>query len=171
MSDLRRITELANTMVGVENEILDLEEKLKEAKDRFRKLAESDLPEAMEAAGMEEFKLRDGRRVTIATDYYAAISKDRSEEAYDWLRENGHGALIKRDVILTFGAGTDDKAFRAFRWLSRVYKNDDVKSKEGVHSQTLRAWVRGQMEAGEDFPQELFGVFVRNVAKINAPGK
>jgi hypothetical protein len=34
----------------------------------------------------------------------------RREDAYNWLRENGLGDIIKNNVSVTFGRGEDDKA-------------------------------------------------------------
>lgn len=166
---LERITELARSLVRAERELEKAEERVKECKEEVRRLSEVDLPEAMSAADMQEFTLKGGYRIMVSTEYYASITKEKAEEAFDWLREHEHGDLIKRDVTLTFTAGEDGKAERCFNWLSRVYKNDAVKSREVVHPATLKAWVKGQFEAGEDFPRDLFGVFVRDVAKIEAP--
>ena len=38
--------------------------------------------------------------------------------------------------------------------------------KEEVHPQKLRAWIKERVEAGEDFPMELFGAYIGQRAVI-----
>ena len=56
----------------------------------------------MQQAGVELIKLEGGISVEVKPFYSARIPASRSEEAFDWLRENGHGDLIKNQVSLEF---------------------------------------------------------------------
>jgi len=74
------------------------------------KLSESDIPNLMQKAGVKQIKLTDGSSVEIKPYYGARIPASRTEEAFDWLRENQHGDLIKNNVTLTFGRNEDNSA-------------------------------------------------------------
>ena len=49
-----------------------------------------------------------GSSVEVKPFYSARIPASKSEEAFDWLRENGHGDLIKNQVSLEFGKMKQD---------------------------------------------------------------
>lgn len=168
MSDLKQITALAERQLDLEALIEEAEENLKSLKEQHRAVSENDLPEAMEEAGMLEFKLSDGRKITIVTKYYASIPNDRIADAFRWLRERGHDGIIKRDITVQFGKGDDELAAKYAKWLRDRLgdKPVTIKDKEHVHHSTLRAFVREQIEEGEDIPMDSFGVFIRNVAEI-----
>jgi hypothetical protein len=84
--------------------------------------------------------------------------------AYEWLRENGYDDIIKNVVACEFGRGEDDQAsaFKAFA-AKEGFPADQT---ESVHSGTLKAFVRERVEAGDDFPMELFGAYVGQRAII-----
>ena len=42
----------------------------------------------------------------------------------------------------------------------------NFKLKEAVHPQTLKAFVREQVETGKELPFDLFGVYIANKTKI-----
>lgn len=173
MSDLKRITQLAEELLKLELAITELEEQTKALKEAHRKIQEGDLPEMMEAAGVETFTLSSGRSVSLSVETYANISKENEETAFSWLRDHGHDALIRRELSVSFGKGEDRKANRLFKYLSaRKYLSDNsIIGKQSVHPATLRAFVRRCLEAGEEIPQDTFGIFQRTVAKIgSAPG-
>lgn len=141
---------------------------LKELGEQFRVITESDLPEAMDALGIEDFTLKNGRKITINQSYHPNISGDHEDEAFGWLRENGHDGIIKRNVSVEFGKGEDKIANYLLRNLRR-YKSlseSSIKDKEGVHPQTLKAFVREMIESGENLPMEAFGVHIRRIANI-----
>lgn len=168
MSDLKEITALAERQLDLEHLIEEAEESLKSLKEQHRAVSENDLPEAMEEAGMMEFKLKDGRKVTVNRKYHASIPKAHQSQAFRWLREHGHDGIIKRDITLKFGKGDDELARKIRDLLSDELGDETVgiADKEHVHHSTLRAFVREQIEAGEDLPMDEFGVFIRTVAEI-----
>ena len=127
-------------------------------KQEHKQVSQTDIPEAMAEVGMSEFKLQDGDKVTVQPYYSASIPKDRINEALDWLRDNNHGDLIKNTVSVDFGRGEDDRADT----LRESLQNTGLSytDKTGVHSSTLRAFVREQVEAGKSLPLDLLGVFI-----------
>ena len=108
-------------------------------------------------------KLTDGSSVEIKPYYGARIPASRTDEAFDWLRENNHGDLIKNNVTLTFGRNQDNEAKSIVDDLRN--KGHNVKQAEKVEPMTLKAFVK-QIEKGKDVPADLFGVYVATRTKI-----
>ena len=97
------MAELCNKLLDIQKEVTTLEDKLKKKKEEELKLSESDIPNLMQKAGVAQIKLTDGSSVEIKPYYGARIPASRTEEAFDWLRENNFADLIKNNVTLTFG--------------------------------------------------------------------
>jgi hypothetical protein len=63
-----------------------------------------------------------------------------------------------------FGMGKEKRAGDLLTFLLK--KGYEAESKEYVHSQTLSAFVREQIEAGRKIPMDLLGVFQYDEAKV-----
>jgi outer membrane murein-binding lipoprotein Lpp len=107
---LSRVSELVRKQIALEKRVEDIEEELKAAKENLRQIAEQDLPNALHEMGMKEVKMEDGSIVSVSNFYNVSIPKDKTEEAFDWLRLNGHGDLVKNVVSATFGRAEDNRA-------------------------------------------------------------
>lgn len=146
------------------------EAELKAAQEALRKIKEQEIPEFMEQQlGLEELTLRDGTKIKIDEAVRAGITKERSREALKWLRDPKGGdapALIKSILKVDFGRGEDEKMQKALATLRA--QDLVVEQVEGVHAQTLGAWVREKLAAGKlpDVALELLGVHRQKFAKI-----
>jgi len=158
------IAELCNKLLDVQKEVTTLEDKLKKKKEEELKLSEQDIPNLMQKAGVAALKLTDGSSVEIKPYYGARIPASRTDEAFDWLRENNYGDLIKNNVSLTFGRNEDNVAKTLVDELRQ--KGHNVKQAEKVEPMTLKAFVREQIEKGKNVPADLFGVYVATRTKI-----
>lgn len=165
--DKATIAKLAERQLALANEVAELEEALKEKKKELQRVEEHDLPEAMDRVGMAEFKLTDGTKISVSTFYNASIPEDRKPEAFSWLDKHGHGALIKAEVKAKFSRGEIEVA-REFLDYARRFNGltDGVALDQSVHWQTLRAFVKEQVEQGAGLPLDLFGVFIGRKAKV-----
>jgi hypothetical protein len=67
-----------------------------------------------EERGVKSIKMKDGQSVEIKPFYTGTISKEKQEEAFEWLRDNGYEDLIKNQVIVKFGRAEDEKAKNFF---------------------------------------------------------
>lgn len=57
------------------------------------------IPEAFEAEGIKTLTdAETGDRITITQRMFASIPAEKRDEAYDWLRSNGHASLIVETV-------------------------------------------------------------------------
>ena len=161
---LTSLASLARKIQEEEKNIATLEETLKEAKKKLLKLTDEDMPAVMQEVGMNKFELDDGSTVEVKPTYGASILVDNRPQAYEWLRENGYDDIIKNNVTCSFGRGEDDKAL-AFKTFA-AEKGYVANQKTEIHSQTLRAFVKERVEAGDAFPMELFGAWVGQRAVI-----
>jgi hypothetical protein len=107
---IQTIAVLAESQVDLEEQIEELNNQLKVVKEKHRRISEEQLPEALQEAGVSEFKLKDGTKVSTSTYYSARITPDNKEEAFNWLRENRFADLIKNTVSVSFGRDEDDAA-------------------------------------------------------------
>ena len=158
------ITNSCNKLLETQKKIEATEEELKKLKDVETTLSEQTIPNLMQQAGVELIKLEGGISVEVKPFYSARIPASKSEEAFQWLRDNGHGDLIKNQVSLEFGMKQDNEAKSIVEELKS--KGLPVKQKTTVHPSSLRGFVREQMqELGKDVPEELFGTYVTNKTK------
>lgn len=162
--DLSQLTKLASRQLEIEQHIKELEEQLAKAKRDLYQVSAEDIPGLMDEIGMQEFLLKSGERIKVRRVVKASIPQKHKAEALRWLRDNNAGSLIKNEVTAAFGKGEDQNAFKLFAALQKRGLN--VKQKEGVHGQTLAAYVREQMEKGIALPNEILGVFEYMETKV-----
>ena len=168
-SDLTSVASLAKKQKNQEQKVKDLEAELKEAKKELLRISDEEIPNLMSETGLSSLKLDDGSSLDIKNIYGASILVANREKAYDWLREHGHDDIIKNRVVATFGRGQEDdsKVFIRVAYDNGVATDQESK----IEPQTLKAWVKERMEAGEEFPTELFGAFMGQRAIIKGGKK
>ena len=153
---LSGIQNIVQKQINLETQVAAQEQVLKELKRELTDIQTQELPQAMDAVGLATVTLNTGEKVDIKPFVSASISKANKEEAYAWLRDHGHGDLIK--VITKVDTGRDQKA-SAKAQKALVKAGLAPSTEESVHSGTLKVWVREQVEAGEPIPLELFGAY------------
>jgi len=161
---LKTVSELAMYQTLIDDRIKKVEEELATLKNQFKQVSQVDLPEALAETGLTEIKLTDGSKITVQQFYNASIPKDRMDEAFKWLRDNNHEDLIKNTVSCDFGRG-EDKQAKVLRETLNV-AGISFTDKTGVHPQTLKAFVREQVESGQNLPLDLLGVYIGQKTKI-----
>jgi hypothetical protein len=161
---LSKVSRLAEELIDKEEQVKEAEARLKILKEQARDVAERQLPDAMAEVGMAKFVLTDGSEVTVKPFYSAKIGDDKRDECFNWLQDHGHEALIKDEVSITFNKGEHERAEEFKSQLEQ--QGIEYNGKMGVHSQTLTAFVREQVESGAEFPLELFNVYIGQIAKV-----
>jgi type III secretion system FlhB-like substrate exporter len=158
------------------NKLLETQKQIKKAEEEISKLKEAEvhlsdnvIPNLMREAGISKMELTDGSVVNVKPYYQAHINESFKERAHNWLRENGHGDLIKNNVTLEFGKGQDEIAQSVIQ--DAQSKGYNVKQKQGVHASTLKGWVREQIQEGKQVPNDMFGVYVANRVTIKKEDK
>lgn len=150
---LEAVAELAQQQIIMEHLVTTLDDQLKKAKEGLRKLSEEIFPAKMFELGVAAFTLKDGSKITVKPFYQASISEEKRDQAHRWLEENGHGSLIKALVAVEFGKDSKEDQTKAFTLLAEA--GFMPTKKESVHSSTLKAFVKEQMESGKVLPDSI----------------
>ena len=140
------------------------EDNLKNTKKDIERLSGEVIPTMMSEMGLAELKLEDGSHLKVSTSYKAHITEANKEMAFNWLRDNGLGDIIKNEISVSFGRGEDNKAAH-YAELAKGQGLDPTQ-KLKVEPMTLKALVRERIEAGKEMPTEIFGVFTENKTTI-----
>jgi len=140
------------------------EEVLKENKKQIDHVSGEVIPTMMAEMGLSHLKLMDGSSVDVKPNYSASISIANREKAFNWLRENGLGDIIKNEISVSFGRNEDNKAADYANLAEERGFQPTQKLK--VEPMTLKALVRERIEAGKEMPTEIFNVFVGNKTTI-----
>jgi hypothetical protein len=163
-NDAKSLADQVVKLKEVEDKIKITEENLKKLKQEEEVLSGEIIPTMMTEMNISTLKLADGSAVEVKPVYGASIPVAKKEEAFNWLRNNGLGDLIKNEVTVSFGRNEDNKAI-AYANLAQGQGFQPVQ-KLKVEPMTLKALVRERIESGQDMPSELFNVFAGNRTKI-----
>lgn len=168
---LQRLNGLVRDMSQAELDVLEKQQELKKAQERLAELKFKEIPDAMEALGLEECTTTDGLKISIKEEIHAGIpaspktpeTRERRVKALKYLRENAE-SLIKHKFDIQLGKGSEEKS----DLIKEFLQERGIKFKETpfVHPQTLKAWVREKLESGEDIPIELLNVHRQRVARV-----
>ena len=158
------LSDLVIQLQKLEDEVKNDEERLKLKKQKIDKISGVVIPEIMESMKLKTMKLADGSGIEVKEIYSATIPVAQKESAYNWLRENGLGDLIKNEVTVSFGRGEDNKASE-YADLARG-RGYQPMQKLKVEPMTLKALFRERSEKNLDMPSEHFNLFKGNRTKI-----
>jgi len=167
MTDLADISAMAAMMLELEREVEDDEKAISEKKERVRTLKEESIPMAMNELEMLSFKLTSGETLTVSQEVYASIPAASKEAVYAWLAEHGFDGIIKTSVEALFDKGEAEQANKILELLAENGVNASLS--KGIHAQTLKAFLKEQLEAGTDIPLDLFGARPTWTTKIKTP--
>ena len=167
MSKTENIQSLADQvqrLEGLLHRIELSENNLKDLKKAYQHISGEVIPTMMSEMGLSELKLQDGSHLKVATSYRATITEANKEAAFNWLRNNGLGDIIKNEISVSFGRNEDNKAadYAALAQERGYQPTQKLK----VEPMTLKALVRERLEAGKTMPTEIFNVFVGNKTTI-----
>lgn len=165
---LERLSSLAVEAKALETSIAEMTVALAEEQAKLDKILKGHIPSIMEQLGLEEFKLKDGSKVTVKQDIKCGITEERKPAAFAWLAANDYDGIIKTGIALAFGKGEIADAERAIEVLHEA-GFDSAALDKSVHPSTLKSFVKERLEAGDNIPLETFGVFDFKVAKIALP--
>jgi len=162
--DVGKLAAKIKDLQVLENEVDALEDRLKNTKRDLETLSGDVIPTMMTEMGLTQLKLMDGSSVDVKPYYAANISLRNREAAYNWLRSNGLGDIIKNEITVSFGRDEDNKATTYVNLAKGQGYQPTQKLK--VEPMTLKALVRERIENGKDMPTDIFNVFVGNRTKI-----
>ena len=164
-TDIQTLASFCQELAGIENDIDSLEQQLKAKKEAADKISSEVIPNLLAEQGLSSLKLADGSGVEVRKSYSCTVKKDSVESAYNWLRENGLGDLIKNEGAVQFGKGEDNKAEQLLGLAAQ--EGYEPTQKQKVEPMTLKALFRERIEAGLDMPSDFFHTFVKDQTKIS----
>ena len=167
MSKTEHIQSLADQvqrLEGLLSRIETSENNLKDLKKEYQRISGEVIPTMMSEMGLAELKLHDGSHLKVSTSYRATITEANKEAAFNWLRNNGLGDIIKNEISVSFGRNEDNKA-ASYAELAKG-QGFQPTQKMKVEPMTLKALVRERIEAGKEMPTEIFGVYSENKTTI-----
>ena len=162
--NIQTLADQVERLEGVASEIEDTESRLKLLKKKRDHISGEVIPTMMSEMGLAELKLHDGSHLKVSTSYRATITEANKEAAFNWLRNNGLGDIIKNEISVSFGRNEDNKA-ATYAELAKG-QGFQPTQKMKVEPMTLKALVRERIEAGKEMPTEIFGVFSENKTTI-----
>ena len=162
--NIKSLANQVKTLRDLEDQVKTDEELLKDKKKELERLSGEVIPTLLSEMGISSLKLADGSAVDVKPYYAANISLKNREEAYNWLRSNGLGDIIKNEITVSFGRDEDNKATTYVNLAKGQGYQPTQKLK--VEPMTLKALVRERIENGKDMPSDIFNVFVGNRTTI-----
>ena len=162
--NIQSLADQVERLENLQKEVEDADKQLKEKKKNLDYLSGEVIPTMMSEMGLSHLKLMDGSSVDVKPNYSANITVANREAAFNWLRNNGLGDIIKNEILVSFGRNEDNKAadYAALAQERGFQPTQKLK----VEPMTLKALVRERIEAGKDMPTEIFGVFTENKTTI-----
>ena len=168
MNELTKIAQMGKDLFDAQADVLRIEAELKKAKRVLYQIQEVDIPEYMDEIGLTKFEtddlsveIKDSLRVTPLAANRPKVMKV--------VTEAGDAHLIKDTISFMFTKGQNDEAEKFYD--EAIAEGKAPKREQKIESSTLRAYVKGKLEAGEDVDMDLFGVTMakKAVFKTGAP--
>ena len=159
-----RLQQMIEVLMKREAAVTAADAALKEAKAEYNKIAMEDMPELMIELGIVGLELDDGRKARLNEEISTAITAKNAQKAFNWLRENNFGGLIKAKVEIEEDDIPKEKYGEDVLGKFAIEHNGHVIEK--IHPGTLKSFIKEQMEVGADIPLELFSVHAYKVVKL-----
>lgn len=160
---LFHLSELVQLLLDSEQRVKELEDRLKEEKNTLRTLSETRIPDKLLEMGLSQITLATGEKVTVSPFYSCTIKEENKEAAFQWLRDNNYGDIVKYAVVANF-KGDEAKTLDQLREFM-AKEGIPFDEKEGIHAQTLKAWAKEVSEAGIAVPDTI-RIYRGSVTKI-----
>lgn len=167
---LAQISVTALEQKEAEAEVARCEEALKLAQAKLRRISDETLPALMDEAEMTTCETRDGIVVKVHEKIRGSLPKGRERPAFQWLAENGHDDLIKREFNIQFDKDEEAWAKKFESDLRKRKRPVNVARKDTIHPSTLASFVTEQLKSGVDIPLDAFGVYRQRSTKITIKG-
>ena len=162
--NIQSLADQVEKLEELQSRLQTQEQIMKDTKKQIERISGEVIPTMMSEMGLAELKLQDGSHLKVSTSYRATITEANKEAAFNWLRNNGLGDIIKNEISVSFGRNEDNKA-ATYAELAKG-QGFQPTQKMKVEPMTLKALVRERIEAGKEMPTEIFGIFSENKTTI-----
>lgn len=158
------VVELTNKFIELLRSIDIVRADLDQMEAEARALSDVLIPEAMDDAGLAEFKTAAGERVIVKEIIRANIPAHLMHEASEWLEAHDGGGLIKTVVSTTVARDNHEMVATIVDAIAKM--GATVDRKDSVHWGTLTSWVKERLVAGLPIDATLLGVMIGRKAEI-----
>lgn len=168
---MEQLSNLAQQQLDAEKAVLDAQAVLDSAEKKLKDIKENLLPTLMDELKLQKFSTSDGINIEVKETIRASPGGSKDLERFmrvcKWLKDHGHGRLIKRDISVQFGVGEEETADQLLEQLRPVVDEmgKNLVDDSNINTATFSAFVRERLEAGEEVP-DFFNVFRQRVSSI-----
>jgi len=159
-----KLSQQIKTLQDIQQEIDNHKAQIKELEEREKHFSQVVIPDMMNAMNLKTMKLKDGSEIEVSNKFFASALAAKRPEAYNWLRENGLGNIVKNEITVRFGRDEDNKA-QQYATLAKG-QGYDPEQKVSVHAGTLRVALEDLHSRGGKIPSEYFSTFAGYQTKI-----
>ena len=106
--NIQSLADQVEKLEELQSRLQTQEQVMKDTKKQIEKLSGDIIPTMMSEMGLAELKLQDGSHLKVSTSYRATITEANKEAAFNWLRNNGLGDIIKNEISVSFGRNEDN---------------------------------------------------------------
>ena len=152
-----KLTDEIKKLQDIHQEIKNYKNRIKDLEENESYLSEVVIPDMMLSMNLKTMKLKDGSELEVDNKFFATALAEKRPEAYQWLRENGLGNIVKNEITVRFGKDEDNKA-QQYATLARG-QGYEPEQKVSVNAGTLRVALRDLHERGGQIPSEYFSTF------------
>jgi hypothetical protein len=138
------LEETMKEFAALEDEIATLSEALSEKKARAKYLGENVMVEQVaeiDGALLDGIRLSDGSEWTFERDIKCGIPTARRQEAYNWLAAKKADAMLKREIVISFGKDSAVHVANFRRQFATILPQYEIGIKIGKAPETLVAAV------------------------------
>ena len=163
-TDPQKLSEEIKKLQDIQQEIQNYKDRIKDLEENEKYFSQVVIPDMMNAMNLKTMKLKDGSEIEISNKFFASALAAKRPEAYNWLRENGLGNIVKNEITVRFGRDEDNKA-QQYATLAKG-QGYDPEQKVSVHAGTLRVALEDFHSRGGKIPSEYFSTFAGYQTKI-----
>ena len=162
--ELGKLSILCQEMLTQERFVAQIEEELSAAKKVLLDYKASKIPALMQELRLNQLTMASGVVIALQRVINCRFRPTEKMHAFEWLEQHNLGSMIKHELEVEFGRGEGDLANKAVEILTELGLRPSV-SKD-VHFQTLSAWARREVEAGNEVPATFFDLTILNLVKV-----
>ena len=150
---LRMLVSMADKLRSKLQDVADAQAELDRLTADLNMFQLTVLPEAMELAGVADYTLSDGTHLLVRPDVKASISIENRPFAHGWLRDHGHGGVIKEAFMCDLRPLTPEQREKLHQ---EIMSFEIIPERiESVHSSTLKSLVKELLEEGTALPPSI----------------
>jgi len=168
-ADLKDVRRLAGRLVAIEDEIVECEARIAALKKEREEVRIRTLPGVMFELGIDSVSI-DNHHCTLEPLVQATLPKDpvQRQEAVEWLVDNGHGGIVKRQLTVELPKGD-----AAMEDLVKDAVHDAapellIATTYNVHHSSYTALAKQLVRDGVSVPADLLGVYIGSIVRVDA---